>query len=157
VEDLAPQVRLLNQEVARLGGVDGQRKKGVTNEIMGRVKVVASKQIVTVQMKTPSPRWCPAGCSKTQRRRLQKMRQKKMRREMEQDQWFSGARPMVKVKQTWSEKCLEREQDSDIYGSNKDEINEEISSGSGEEVTEKQGMDVGVNMMFVIPTEFRAP
>jgi hypothetical protein len=64
---------------------------------------------------------------------------------------------MVKVKQTWSEKCLEREQDSDIYGSNKDEINEEISSGSGEEVTEKQGMDVGVNMMFVIPTEFRAP
>jgi hypothetical protein len=87
VEDLAPQVRLLNQEVARLGGVDGQRKKGVTNEIMGRVKVVASKQIVTVQMKTPSPRWCPAGCSKTQRRRLQKMRQKKMRREMEQDQW----------------------------------------------------------------------
>jgi hypothetical protein len=38
-------------------------------------------------------------------------------REEEQDQWFNQARPMVKVKHTWREKRLAREEDTENDGS----------------------------------------
>jgi hypothetical protein len=49
----------------------------------------------------PTPKWCPSGISKTQRRRLQKMRQQEIaekRMEEEWDAWFEKARPMTKPK-----------------------------------------------------------
>lgn len=57
-------------------------------------------------------RWCPAGLSKTQRRRLQKIRRRELeekRAEEERDRWFNQARPMIPQKKTWKEKRLARE------------------------------------------------
>jgi hypothetical protein len=59
--------------------------------------------VVAGASKRPAPRWCPRGISKTQRRRLQKLRQKELaekREEEECDRWFDHARPMTRVKQT---------------------------------------------------------
>jgi hypothetical protein len=55
------------------------------------------------------------------------------------DEWFNQARPMMSPKKTWREKRLAREECSD---------GEDTNHGSGE--------DIGVNKIFVLPTEFRA-
>jgi hypothetical protein len=55
------------------------------------------------------PRWCPARLSKTQRRRLHKLRKaeiEKDKEEKEHDEWFNAARPMTTPKMTWREKRL---------------------------------------------------
>jgi hypothetical protein len=52
--------------------------------------------------KTPSPWWCPRGITKTQKCRLQKMRQRelaKKKEEKERGYWFNRLRPMTKPKQ----------------------------------------------------------
>jgi hypothetical protein len=57
--------------------------------------------------KRPAPRWCPRGITKTQKHRLQKMRQRwlaEKKEEEERDYSFNHLRPMTKLKQTWWEK-----------------------------------------------------
>jgi hypothetical protein len=49
--------------------------------------------------KRPAPQWCPKGITKTQKCRLQKMRQRelaKKKEEKEWDYWFNRLRPMTK-------------------------------------------------------------
>uniref|UniRef100_A0A804LNR3 Uncharacterized protein n=1 Tax=Zea mays TaxID=4577 RepID=A0A804LNR3_MAIZE len=96
----------------------------------------------------PAPRWCPPGLSRTQKRRVQRLRTMEMTEKMkeeERDRWFNEDRPMVIPKKTWREKRLAREEKDD-----------DTSSGSDkEESAEAQG-DMDINMVFVLPTEFRA-
>jgi hypothetical protein len=57
--------------------------------------------------KRPAPRWCPRGITKTQKHRLQNMRQRelaKKKEDEERDYWFNRVWPMTKLKQTWWEK-----------------------------------------------------
>jgi hypothetical protein len=108
-------------------------------------------------MKVPEPRWCPGGLSKTQRWRLQKMRQTEIeekQREEECDLWFNQVRPMVKVKQTLREKRLAKEEGESSSSGSED--------GQGRQEKEVETRDpastvaVDVNMVFVIPKEFHA-
>jgi hypothetical protein len=67
---------------------------GAQREVMGKVR------------SRPAPRWCPSGISKTQRCRLQKMKQREIaekQMEKERDAWFVQALPMTKLKKTWKE------------------------------------------------------
>jgi hypothetical protein len=60
-----------------------------------------------------APRWYPRGITKTQKCRLQKMRQRelaKKKEEEEWDYWFNHLRPMTKPKQTCQEKRLAKEE-----------------------------------------------
>jgi hypothetical protein len=105
-----------------------------------------SKGAISSEKAMPKPRWCPVSLSKTQRRRLQKLRKKELEEEKEEkawDEWFNQVSPMTKPKQTWREKRLAREE-----GSNNE--NTDQSSVSGSEV-------VDVSMVFELLTEFRAP
>jgi hypothetical protein len=74
--------------------------------------------------------------------------------EDERDAWFAQARPMIKPKKTWREKCFARE----VNGT-------DSSEGQGEfEIWERSGMtkededmaqpSLDINMVFVIPEEF---
>jgi hypothetical protein len=63
--------------------------------------------------KRPAPTWCPRGITKTQKHRLQKMRQRELaekKEEEEWDYWFNCLWPMTKPKQTWQEKWLTKEE-----------------------------------------------
>jgi hypothetical protein len=74
---------------------------------------------------------------------LQKLRKKEIemkRAENARDEWFNRVRPMTSLKRTWREKRLAKEECSD---------NEETDHGSSESTR--------VNMVFVLPGEFRAP
>jgi hypothetical protein len=96
----------------------------------------------------PAPRWCPPGLSRTQKRRVQRLRTMEMTEKMEEeerDRRFNEDRPMVIPKKTWREKRLAREEKDDDNSSGSDK----------EESTEAQG-DMDINMVFVLPTEFRA-
>jgi hypothetical protein len=66
-------------------------------------------------------------------------------KEEERDRWFNEDRPMVIPKKTWREKRLAREEKDDDNSSGSDK----------EESAEAQG-DMDMNMVFVLPTEFRA-
>jgi hypothetical protein len=111
----------------------------------------------------PAPRWCLSGISKTQCCRLQKLGQKELpekRDEEERDRWFNHARPMTKVKQTWRDKRLAHEEnDSDSDRSNEGRIEEKVvvtrEVHKGQHGSKVPSMEV--NMVFTIPTEFRAP
>jgi hypothetical protein len=96
----------------------------------------------------PAPRWCPPRLSRTQKCRVQRLRTMEMTEKMkeeERDRWFNEDRPMVIPKKTWREKRLAWEEKDD-----------DTSSGSDrEESAEAQG-DMDINMVFVLPTEFRA-
>jgi hypothetical protein len=105
----------------------------------------------------PAPRWFPAGLTKTQRRRLQKMRRAELaekKEEEEHDKWFNQARPM---RQTWREKRLAREKGIDSEDSRDNcDLKEDNAIESGDEGrTNTEALNV--NMVFVIPAEFRAP
>jgi hypothetical protein len=66
-----------------------------------------------IPRKVPAPRWCPLGLSKTQCRRLQKLRKKEIKQEnamAARDEWFNQVRPMRLPKNTWREKRLTREE-----------------------------------------------
>jgi hypothetical protein len=63
--------------------------------------------------KRPAPRWCPRGIIKTQKHRLQKMRQRGLAEKEEEEErvyWFNRLRPMSKLKQIWREKWLAKEE-----------------------------------------------
>jgi hypothetical protein len=63
--------------------------------------------------KRPAPRWCPRGITNIQKHRLQKMHQRLLAKEKEeekQDYWFNHLRPVTKPKQTGREKPLAKEE-----------------------------------------------
>jgi hypothetical protein len=63
--------------------------------------------------KRPAPWWCPRCITKTQKHRLQKMRQRELAEKKEEEErvyWFIHLWPMTKPKQTWREKWLAREE-----------------------------------------------
>lgn len=67
-----------------------------------------------------SVRWCPAGLSRTQRRRLQRLRSeeaKAARAKAMRDEHFNSYKPMQPPKRTWREKRLAREDCTDSEGS----------------------------------------
>jgi hypothetical protein len=62
--------------------------------------------------------------------------------EKARNDWFNRARPVVEVKKTWREKRLAREEGSDNGDSSQDDSTIE--------------KDMKVNMVFELPSEFRA-
>jgi hypothetical protein len=106
------------------------------------------------------------------------MRQKELVDKKEQrGYWFNRLWPMTKVKQTWQEKQLAKEENgsngdsssegevgvtSDKGGSNPESGNGNSGSGNGnpgeeEDRREEQPTWMDINMVFMIPAEFRAP
>jgi hypothetical protein len=60
-------------------------------------------------VKKPTHRWCPAGLSKTQQCRLQKLWQAELAEKQakeECDRWFNEARPMTQCKKAWKAKRI---------------------------------------------------
>jgi hypothetical protein len=123
--------------------------------------------------KRQAPWWCPRGITKTQKHRLQKMRQ----REEERDYWFNYLWPMTKLKQMWREKWLGKEENSsnsdssgkeevevtsDKGGSYPKSCNGNPASGNGspgdeEDWREEKLTWMNVNMVFTISVGFCAP
>jgi hypothetical protein len=84
--------------------------------------------------KRPAPRWCPRGITKTQKRRLKKMRQRELaekKEEEERDYWFNRLWPMTKPKQTWWQKWLAKEENGSS-GDSSDEEEVEVTSAKGD-------------------------
>jgi hypothetical protein len=68
---------------------DQQKQQQITQDVQG---TEMPKDNMTGTRKTPQPRWCPVGLTKTQRRRLQKLRKAEIEREkaeIERDEWFN--------------------------------------------------------------------
>jgi hypothetical protein len=89
----------------------------------------------------PAPRWCPRCITKTQKRRLQKMRQRVLaekKEEEEQDYWFYHLWPMTRPEQRLREKRLAKEEGGSIGDSSGEEASKvilprgEVSTGSGD-------------------------
>jgi hypothetical protein len=96
--------------------------------------------------KAPVPRWCPPGLTKTQRRRLQKLRKNEIehaREEAARNAWFNEAHPMKIPEKMWTQKRIECKGSTNSEGPAPDE---ELAQGGLE-----------VNMVFELPAEFWAP
>jgi hypothetical protein len=81
------------------------------------------------------------------------------REEDARDKWFNQARPMIGVKRTWREKWLAREEngtDSDDgqVGHDREEADGVKTLEGGRDQANMGALDV--NMVFIIPSEFRA-
>jgi hypothetical protein len=129
--------------IETLAWEDQQKQQQITPDVQG---TEMPKDNTTGTRKMPQPRWCPVGLTKTQRRRLQKLRKAEIEREkaeIERDKWFNRARPMTTIKKTWREKMLAREERDD---------DEDIESSS-----ENDARQVEVNMVFELPSEFQIP
>jgi hypothetical protein len=94
------------------------------------------------------------------------MRQRELAEKGEEEQWdllFNRIRPMTKVKQTWCEKWLSREEN----GNSSDSSSEgevgftsdmgESTSDKGEDQQEEHPTQLEIKMVFTIPAEFYAP
>jgi hypothetical protein len=98
--------------------------------------------------KRPAPRWCPRGNTKTEKCKLQKMRQRELaeKKEDEQDYWFNHLWLMTKPKQMWWKKWLAKDENGssdnssgekevevtlDKGGSNPESGNGNLGSGNG--------------------------
>jgi hypothetical protein len=79
-------------------------------------------------------------------------------REEERDHCLNRARPMIPHEQTWREKCLAREENGTDSDNNNEGL-DESKEKEGEEGNDGQHIDVvmEVNMVFVLPKDFRAP
>jgi hypothetical protein len=123
-------------------------QKRSSNSSMTGVK---GEQIASVSPGTkPAPQWCPYGLNRTQKRRIQRLRAMEIaekKKEEERDRWFNQARPVVSPKKTWREKRLAREEGQGGDGSGND----------SEDSKNVEGMDRDVNMVFILPDEFKAP
>jgi hypothetical protein len=114
------------------------------------------------EQRMPAPRWCPSGLTKTQERHLQKLRLAELmenQEEEERDCWFNQARPVVKAKKTWREKCLAREEnntDSDTSTSKEGSDEDSPPKAEGEEQMSCSMEEMEVNMVFTILGEFHA-
>jgi hypothetical protein len=101
------------------------------------------------------------------------MRQRELAEKREEEQrgpWFNQIRPMTKVKQTWHEKRLAREENGNSRGSRSEE-EVGVTSDKGESTSDEgnSNLDKGedqhedcptqmeINMVFTITAEFRAP
>jgi hypothetical protein len=73
----------------------------------GQKPRVDGEAAVPVTKKMPGLCWCPSRLCKTQRHRLQKLRQVEIAtawEEAEHDAWFNQAHPIIEPKRTWREK-----------------------------------------------------
>jgi hypothetical protein len=69
----------------------GQRG-GVGLDVVFRLSQGQSEEKPVVPRTKPQPRWCPVGLTKTQRRRVQKLRAQKVKekeKEVQRDSWFN--------------------------------------------------------------------
>lgn len=68
--------------------------------------------------------------------------------EKKRDEWFNQAKPMMPAKMTWKEKRIAKEEASTADDMDIDEISESKTESPG---------NFDINMVFLLPTEFRAP
>jgi hypothetical protein len=104
----------------------------------------------------PAPHWCPPGLTPNQRRRIQWMRAQKLREEAaekERDEQFNTIQPMFLTKQEWrvKEKASTRtpmasNDDIDLLDDDKSLLTKDGSPSP---------TDKDINMVFMLPTEFR--
>jgi hypothetical protein len=93
----------------------------------------------------PAPCWCLPGLTKTQCRRVQKLRAQEIKegqQEAERDRWFNQERLMAISVKSWKEKRIEKEERGSVS-----------SSGDEHDSTSDTGI-VDVNMVFQLPDEF---
>jgi hypothetical protein len=104
---------------------------------------------------------------------MQKMCQRELAEQREEEQhdlWFNRIRPMTKVKQTWHEKQLAREENSNSSDNIcEEEVGVTLDKGQstsdksnstpdkGEDQQEEHPTQMEINMVFTIPAEFCAP
>jgi hypothetical protein len=99
--------------IETLAREDQQKQQQITRDVQG---TEMPKDNTTGTRKMSQPHWCPVGLTKTQRRRLHKLRKAEIEREkaeIERDGWFNRARPMTTIKKTWREKRLAHEERDD--------------------------------------------
>jgi hypothetical protein len=124
MENLANTENRVTQKLANTESRVLKNSANIENRVMqgsGARKLEEGK--CAAPSKRPAPRWCPKGITKTQKHRLQKMRQRELaekKKEEERDYWFNHLRPMTKPKQTWWEKQLAKEE-NDSSGSSLEE------------------------------------
>src|ERR1041385_1542301 len=132
--------------------------------------------------KYTQPKWCPPGISKSQKRRLQRMRShEKVEQEAEKlrDEWFNEDRPMVPAAKVWRPKQIDntvalptpvvpREDDANAIVSSTPSITSPSLENTSESVDmheEEELLDyeptpihesMDINMVFYLPAEFRA-
>jgi hypothetical protein len=81
-----------------------------------------------------APRWCPRGITKTQKYRLQKMRQRELAKKKEEEErnyWLNRLwpmTPMTKLKQMWRAKLLAKEEGSSSGDSSMEEASKVTSA-----------------------------
>jgi hypothetical protein len=147
----------------KVGRASGGRNLVRGSENVGSLRGGQVNDVVARMKRRPAPRWCLSSISKTQRRRLQKLHQRELaekREEEEHDRWFHHALPMMKVKRTWWEKWLAREEngsDNDSSHSEKSDERKPTTEEHGGKVHGSETTSVEVNMVFTIPAEFWAP
>jgi hypothetical protein len=98
----------------------------------------------------PAPRWCLAGLTKTQRRRVQKLRARELEERSREEERGKGSVvqsewPMVATGKTLKQKRIQQQEQNDCSGS-------DAKSGKGE------GAETAdINMVFHLPIEFALP
>jgi hypothetical protein len=95
----------------------------------------------------PASHWCSRGITKTQKHWLQKLQQKELaekKQDEDWDYWFNRSQPMTKLKLTWQEKWLAKEEDGGSGGSSGKEEQEMASARGG-----------GLTRNWVTPTQGR--
>jgi hypothetical protein len=81
-----------------------------------------------------APWWFLRGITNTQKCWLQKLQQKELaekREEEDQNHWFNCSRPVTKLKLTWQEKRLAKEEDGSSGGNSGNEEQEMASARGG--------------------------
>jgi hypothetical protein len=76
------------------------------------------------------------------------------------DRWFNQVRPMTGVERTWREKRLAREEndtDSDDSQASPDEGGTSNEGSDSEANIQARMKPLGINMVFIIPAELKAP
>ena len=103
------------------------------------------------------PRWCPAGLTHTQKRRVQRLRALEIREEIaekKRDGYFNRETWMVTTK-NWKEKRIMAE-DIEAENVTADDPTDDMINDENSETSKDVATDMDVDMVFVLPTEFCA-
>jgi hypothetical protein len=125
--------RTTSQDIIQIGSMDvpiaedGKRLIVLNNKVMTSTPKVASNNNEAGGSSSNSkyflPRWCPPGLTRTQRRKLQRLRfQEKREKELEKqrDEVFNQYRPMVPQGKEWRVKTISEPAPSDRWKSQSD-------------------------------------
>jgi hypothetical protein len=100
-----------SQVMENLADTESRVMKSLANTKNRNMQDLGGRELEEGKGAAPSKRlapwWCPRGITKTQKHRLQKMRQRELaeeKEEQERDYCFNSLWPMTKPKQTWWEK-----------------------------------------------------